>query len=150
MNHCPACSGLGYLVQVGYVEACPGCNGRGVVLSTYSPCRDCKGTGERFERRCRACAGRGTIVEMTALTQEPIIVDVSDVRAAWADGIDALEDADEFNAGVLAALYALIGGNGRLLRALSEEGTFEIDGTGIWLRNDEGMAAKIVEYEREG
>ncbi len=71
VKECDNCSGTGG-EPGSKVTKCAECRGSGYVtevrnsffgrIQTTAPCQKCSGTGKRYEKKCRACNGRGGVV----------------------------------------------------------------------------------------
>ena len=89
LEGCAVCNGTG-AEQGSRAVTCPGCNGRGQVISSRGffqvsqTCGRCRGTGTVIERPCRKCGGEGR-AEMTSrikLKIPPGIEDGSRLRSS--------------------------------------------------------------------
>jgi hypothetical protein len=176
MKRCSTCKALGYQLNGSYVKACPGCNGRGFIHTVYKKCIHCDGTGTRLREKCAFCAGKGYTNTVMPMSDPPTIVPLATLREAWhemnsrelpkfatrqrerGDYVDVkrllkrrktedlYSEPHQFAIGVLAALWTLLGHEQRLLRTLSQDGNLILDGTGIWIEDDD-LTVRLIEYE---
>lgn len=76
---CDSCSGSG-VEGGGQPETCPNCKGQGMVtqvrqtfigsVRTSSPCPTCSGEGTIIRNKCKACNGKGQVMEKATLTAD--------------------------------------------------------------------------------